>query len=619
MKALRTALLMAAGLTAALGSGTPLYAQANDPEAYGDGYQSGAYGRIRAADGGATITRADGDRDQSEHATVNAPLFPGDSIRTDRDQRVEVQLAGGTTIRIDRDAELVFQSLPNPQASYQDNTVLALNAGVVRITSRLADKEEFRIDGRDASVYLMGEGEFRIDASDRGGMRVASLHGVAEVVSGDASVLVRGGTYSVVAPGQAPEPTRAYNAFSSDGFDRWCEARDDAYRSHERYAENGDVDRGSVPDEVQPYYSELSRQGTWSYEPDYGNVWFPAGVGASWRPYDDGYWTYGPGGYFWVSAEPWGWAPYHYGCWQWIPRRGWCWIPGHVFAGAWVSWSWGSAYVGWAPLDFWGRPGWVGGSLYAGYYDPGCWTFVSYANVYHGDVHRYAVPISTVRDDLHHATVVSRPPSVDPRRIANPAEWRLRTLKQVGDDQGAHMRPVDTSRRPEQRMLDIQNHLMRRPTGPPQVVRGPKDRAVATPRDRNTAAPGIRGPVTTPDRPNIDRRQAAPREIVSPGVRGFYERMSRPRESRAPDPRVESPRAEPRPEPSRAESRLAPPPRPQPPPRAEAPRFEAPRAQAPRPAPPRQEPPRQAPPQHQGPPQQNRGHGSQQDRGHHGG
>ena len=186
------------------GAGSLAFAQANDPDGYGDGYQSGAYGRVRSADQGGTILRADGEGSESDRATVNAPLFPGDLLRTDAGQRVEVQLAGGSMVRIDSESELVFQSLPNPSAKFQDNTILVLRSGVIRVTSRLGENEEFRIDTPDAAVYLNGEGEFRVAAGDRNGTRVASLRGVAEVVGNDASVLVRGGMGTLVTSGSAP-------------------------------------------------------------------------------------------------------------------------------------------------------------------------------------------------------------------------------------------------------------------------------------------------------------------------------------------------------------------------------------------------------------------------------
>jgi ferric-dicitrate binding protein FerR (iron transport regulator) len=79
-------------------------------------------------------------------------------VRTARDQRVEIELAGGTLVRLDGDAALTFQGLPDPYAEHPDNTVLALDGGSIQISARPSSKEEFRIDTPAASVYLVGEG-----------------------------------------------------------------------------------------------------------------------------------------------------------------------------------------------------------------------------------------------------------------------------------------------------------------------------------------------------------------------------------------------------------------------------------------------------------------------------
>lgn len=605
-------LLGTMALTAALIAlaGPPAFAQANDAEGYGDGYQSGAYGRVRSADQGATIIRSDAEGSESDRASVNSPLFPGDTLNTDDQQRVEIQLAGGSMVRIDTGTELRFQSLPNPQAKFQDNTVLALSSGVIRVTSRVQESDEFRVDTPDATVYLNGEGEFRISSGGRGGTHVESLRGVAEVVGNETSVLVRGGMGTTVALGSAPATPRAYSTLASDGFDRWCAARDDAYRAHDRYV---DLDkRDDVPAEVRPYYGELSSNGQWDTDAQYGLVWYPT-VAADWRPYYDGYWSYGPGGYFWVGNEPWGWAPYHYGCWHWSAAHRWCWIPGPVFAGAWVSWSWGAFSVGWAPLNWWGQPAWWGGPLYAGYYDPHCWTFVHYDHLASHNVSRYAVPVDRVGDDLRHATVVARGPSVDPRRIARSGEWRDRALRDVRGDHAAQMNPIATDRRPSRSMADVQDQLMRRPSARAQTVRTTKGVGPAQGLDPRTIAPRQRRILEDP------RVTAAPREVrpqTRDDVRELYERMSRPKEtreqhapdvSRRPNPQRDE-RIEPRDEtPRREQARPQQSPRPQP--RAETPQPQRPqpRAETPR--------PQQARPQ----PQRPSGHGQERQQGGNGG
>jgi hypothetical protein len=81
-------------------------------------------------------------------------------------------------------------------------------------------------------------------------------------------------------------------------------------------------------------------------------------------------------GWTWVSADPWGWAPYHYGRWFHHDRFGWCWYPGafgprHYWSPALVGWfgfgggggfGFGFGNIGWVPLapfevlhPWWGR------------------------------------------------------------------------------------------------------------------------------------------------------------------------------------------------------------------------------------------------------------------------
>jgi hypothetical protein len=158
---------LATGLAAILllSSGIPAMAQAEDPTAYGDDYQTGDFGRVRFQENGVTILRSSAeDRESAEEAgSINSPLFPGDAIRTGSDQRIELQLASGSLVRVDRNSELTLQSLPRPGADFQDNAVFSFAAGTLQITTtQLREKDEFRVDTPAASVYLLG---------DRGGRR----------------------------------------------------------------------------------------------------------------------------------------------------------------------------------------------------------------------------------------------------------------------------------------------------------------------------------------------------------------------------------------------------------------------------------------------------------------
>jgi hypothetical protein len=97
------------------------------------------------------------------------------------------------------------------------------------------------------------------------------------------------------------------------------------------------------------FYDELEPYGRW-VDCRYGECWVPERVSRHWQPYSNGEWVYTEYGWTWVSSDPWGDDPYHYGTWVYTNRYGWEWVPGTVWAPAWVTWSYSNNYVGWAPL-----------------------------------------------------------------------------------------------------------------------------------------------------------------------------------------------------------------------------------------------------------------------------
>jgi len=97
------------------------------------------------------------------------------------------------------------------------------------------------------------------------------------------------------------------------------------------------------------------------------------------------------------------------------------------------------------------------------------------------------VPIGTVRDDLRQATVVSRAPSVDPRRIAESQVWRDRARRQVAEDRGARMLPSPADRHPQRTLPEVQEQLLRRPAQGSAAARGSRDTVAAPTVDHRTA------------------------------------------------------------------------------------------------------------------------------------
>ena len=100
---------------------------------------------------------------------------------------------------------------------------------------------------------------------------------------------------------------------------------------------------------ISVFHDDLAPYGRWVGAGSYGNCFVPR-VAAGWAPYVDGQWIYTDYGWTWVSNDPFGDVPFHYGTWTWFDPYGWIWVPGTVWAPAWVTWAYGDDYVGWAPV-----------------------------------------------------------------------------------------------------------------------------------------------------------------------------------------------------------------------------------------------------------------------------
>ncbi len=109
--------------------------------------------------------------------------------------------------------------------------------------------------------------------------------------------------------------------------------------------------QAAVSVSISTFQTDLDPYGSWVDVPSYGACWAPARVSSSWQPYTVGRWIYTDYGWTWVSDDPWGGTPYHYGTWVRSDGYGWVWIPGTVWAPAWVTWSYSDSYIGWAPIS----------------------------------------------------------------------------------------------------------------------------------------------------------------------------------------------------------------------------------------------------------------------------
>lgn len=310
-------------------------------------------GRFLETMGGVTIQRAD--EAGSDEAVMNMPFLPGDRVWTDDSGRAEIVFADGEILWIAERSKI--DSLGRGGSEQDERLGLRAFAGSFGARVRAGGPGfEFRAPG--GSITTTGASAFRVDV--RAGETVVTVS-EGEILADLAGqrMALRSGE-RVRYAGQTVDGPYRYSRASVDAFDRWCEQR---FVELGRMARYGDDHR--LPDELDPYAEELSRNGEWINDESQGYVYVPR-VAYDWAPYTYGRWVFTLYGWTWVADEPWGFVTSHYGRWGYSAKIGWHWMPRAGFAGAWVGWStpvgsWSNT-IGWCALGYNDRP--VGGFGY---------------------------------------------------------------------------------------------------------------------------------------------------------------------------------------------------------------------------------------------------------------
>src|SRR5688572_32058273 len=219
------------------------------------------YVRLRSVEGEVSIHSSDG----SHEATMNTPLMDGDEIQTG-DGRAELSFRNGITVRIGDYSGLRLESSYSPMS-------IDLLQGTVFLDSHLLDRfrDELVIRAGDAEVFLLDEGNIRVDLGEEGAVRVTTIEGQAEVEAGGRRVLLSSGERTYVDPGRAPEEPEQFRS-DLDELDEWNESRMDSYT-------RGDFGGGRYDDYVDEdiYYDayDLGSYGDWRNSGSHGYVWVP--------------------------------------------------------------------------------------------------------------------------------------------------------------------------------------------------------------------------------------------------------------------------------------------------------------------------------------------------------
>ena len=326
---------------AVLGTSAALAQSTEDPDAADP---PGRVGSVTLLAGPVTmVDLATGSR---EDALLNWPVTGGWRIETGRAGRAEVRI-GSTALRLDDDTTVDFARLDD-----QLIQVAVLRGSVsLRLRNREILNEIELLTQRERMVFE-DVGRYRIDVDRPAGLTaVTAFAGRVRIGINRSTFVVGSGQRGELAA--SPLVSFEITGAVADRFDEWAAARDareDAIRSAAY------VSRETTGVET------LDEYGDWRTVEQYGPVWFPRGVPATWAPYRYGRWVWvSPWGWTWVDEAPWGFAPLHYGRWSVVDGY-WGWIPGVVvprpiYAPALVAWlgtpGFGltaGAPIGWFPL-----------------------------------------------------------------------------------------------------------------------------------------------------------------------------------------------------------------------------------------------------------------------------
>lgn len=289
-----------------------------------------------------------------EEGVINMPLTEGDRIGT-TEGRAEIDLGQSNYLRLDKNTKVDLLRLP----SLEDNLIqIQIWSGNVYLSiMNLEMEKDIEVHTPDMSVYVLDIGLFRIDVRPSAETELFVFSGLVEAAGESGSSLIKDGKRIEAAQGYFTSRPTSFLAVANDSFDRWSEDRDGQIRKH--------LAQSYLPEDLRDYEYELYGYGYWVNIIPYGWVWVPNPMESAWRPYYYGRWMWLPiCGWTWLPYESWGWMTFHYGRWHWSPLHGWYWIPGNAWGPGWVSWYWGTDYLGWAPMSYWGYPGVVINNIY---------------------------------------------------------------------------------------------------------------------------------------------------------------------------------------------------------------------------------------------------------------
>ena len=313
---------VAVGMGSLLLAGSLVWAQYGDQPGAGD--PPSRVARVAVLEGNVSLEPAGVNAFSA--AEINYPLTAGDRIYADNASLTELQTSG-LALRLGNGADLTVTSLTDAVAQF------GLAQGSVRLRTRDLYAPEggqavVEIDTPNGAVLVERAGDIRVDSYPQDDTTVVTVSSGQVEVTGNGFDQQLGANQSLRLAGN-PTYVEAVSLLAPDALDQF-----DMNRERERQQSLAVSAQYADPGMIG--LADLAQYGDWTPaggndaggDGDYGAVWYPRYVPAGWTPYSNGHWAWvAPWGWTWVEAEPWGFAPFHYGRWASFNGR-WGWVPG---------------------------------------------------------------------------------------------------------------------------------------------------------------------------------------------------------------------------------------------------------------------------------------------------
>ena len=299
------------------------------------------HGRISYVDDDGLI-RGNQDSDWSI-AQLNSLVMPGDVIWADEKGVLEVEVSGGSFLRLADGSKIDVVSMP-------PSTHIKGWSGSFYIHRLRQSEGDFTFETPVGQIGVSSDSQVRIDVLEEGSTTLSVRWGSAIIRTSDGSATrVDSGSRVFIDPGYLPSAPVGFDRGQEDGFDTWNRERSRRIAQGASQPNIGTTGTYATP--IGTY--DLQEYGDW-VRVDGNSYWKPTVV-VNYVPYRVGSWSYVPNhGHVWVGHHPFTYITSHHGHWSHHHHHGWMWSYNRTYSPAYVaSVRYGDDFI-WAPLSPYG-------------------------------------------------------------------------------------------------------------------------------------------------------------------------------------------------------------------------------------------------------------------------